>query len=118
MKISCNCQYCKSACLKKPGWFLPHQVEDLLKYFQVDNIRDLLETSQFAIDWWEGDDDNILVLAPNIIDNDDIQYPANPHGRCVFYKNNKCSIYEIRLLSVQNICMVILKSNVTSDISL
>lgn len=93
---SCECQSCRSACSNKPGWFLPEEIEAVKKHFGTDNIRDLLGENKLAIDWWVGDEDDILVLAPNIKHNDDIQYPRNPQGECVFLKDGKCSIYAIR----------------------
>ena len=92
---SCKCDSCQSACRHKPGWFKPEQVKVLLDHFKVNSIRDLLEAG-FAIDWWTSNQD-ILVLAPNIIGNEDrIQYPGNPRGVCVFYNNGLCDIHDIR----------------------
>lgn len=92
---SCNCDICQSACKEKPGWFLPEQIEVLKQYFKVNDIRELLNTGKFAIDWWEETDD-ILVLAPNIKNNGNIQYPSDPRGECVFFKDGKCEIHSIR----------------------
>jgi len=92
---SCQCKLCRSACESKPGWFKPDQIEAVMKYFKVKTVKDLLGKDKFAIDWWCGDR-NILILAPNIKGNDCIQYPNDPRGECVFYKNEKCEIYDIR----------------------
>ena len=93
---SCQCESCQRACQCKPGWFTPNQISGLLEYFQAKNINQLLKTRKFAIDWYIGNKEYILVLAPNIIGNSDIQYHADPTGQCVFFKNKKCEIYEIR----------------------
>lgn len=95
---SCECDMCQSACKNKPGWFLPEQVKELLNYFKAQTIDEILGGKKIAIDWFEGDGDteDILVLAPNIVNNDSIQYPNNPNGVCIFYEHGKCSIHEIK----------------------
>ena len=93
--MECKCNRCKNACKNKPGWFIPEQIPKLLEYFSVLNIRELFKNG-FAIDWWVDDNDDILVLAPQIIGNSNIEYPKNPHGVCVFYKNGICSIHNIK----------------------
>lgn len=94
--LSCDCHQCQGACEYKPGWFLPEQMESLFAFFKISSLDNLLEGGKLAIDWWNDDNGDILVLAPNIIGNDEIQYPNNPKGECVFYKNGKCQIYDIR----------------------
>lgn len=93
---SCSCEICKNECKNRPGWFIPEQVPEIETYFGR-KIAELLG-KELAIDW--GTDiemkDNILLLAPNIKDNQSIQYPANPRGECIFLKEGKCSIYSIR----------------------
>ena len=94
-KIECKCDGCKNACKYRPGWFLPNQVNSLLEYFNVKTIKELLKTGKIAIDWWM-DDINILILAPNIINNTEIYYPGDPRNCCVFYNNELCDIYKIK----------------------
>ncbi len=95
-KIECKCDGCKNACKYRPGWFLPKQVNSLLEYFNVKTIEELLKTGKVAIDWWEGDDPNILILAPNVINNAEIYYPADPRGCCIFYTDELCDIHKIK----------------------
>lgn len=93
--FSCTCEECQDACRHKPGWFLPHQVDDLLKYFKVDDI-DVLIGDKLAIDWYCQSED-ILVLSPQIKSNvGSIQFPGNPKGECVFFKDGRCEIYKVR----------------------
>ena len=73
-KNECKCDGCKNACKYRPGWFLPNQVDDLLKYFNVKTIEELLNTGKIAIDWWIDDDENVMVLAPNVKGNEEIYY--------------------------------------------
>ena len=93
--ISCECESCKNACKHKPGWFMPEQIDAILKYFNVISIDELLKLGQIAIDWWV-DDNNILLLAPNIKGNEEIYYPGDPTGECIFFNRGKCDIYKIR----------------------
>jgi Fe-S-cluster containining protein len=94
--VSCSCEICKNACTQRPGWFIPEQVPAIEIYFGK-KISELLG-KELAIDW--GTDmemkENILLLAPNIENNQSIQYPANPRGKCVFLVEGKCSIYAVR----------------------
>lgn len=93
---NCKCESCQNACRGRPGWFKPEQIKSLLKYFKVKTIKGLLGKNKLAIDWWNDSPKDVLVLAPNLEENDDIQYPKNPQGECVFFKKGKCSIYKIR----------------------
>ena len=92
---SCDCESCQSAYRYRPGWFLPEEINKLLTYFKAIDISELLGKDRFAIDWWN-DDEEILVLAPNIVGNDNMQYPTDPRGQCVFFRNSKCGIHEIK----------------------
>jgi Fe-S-cluster containining protein len=93
---SCTCDGCIEACRIKPGWFIPIQIPELLKYFKVKTIKGLIEIGKFAIDFWAGDEEDILILAPNIKNNPSEMYPYDPTGKCVFLKNDRCKIYNIR----------------------
>ena len=58
-----------------------------------------LFASHLAIDWWEADEPT-FVLSPGIIQHG-VEYvgsevPGNPLGRCVFYKDGRCSIHEVK----------------------
>jgi len=88
----CDCKSCQNACKYRPGWFLPNQVADIEKFF--NKPISLLLGEKLSIDWWE--EENILILAPQLKNNDDIQYPADPRGECVFFNDNKCDIHKIK----------------------
>lgn len=96
---SCDCAICKGYCQYKPGWFLPEQVEDLCAFIGK-SLEEMLG-NECVIDYWCGDEENILVLSPNIVGNDDIVAPFNPHGMCVFYCEGKCTIYPTRPFECQ-----------------
>ena len=93
---SCTCEICRNACNNRPGWFVPEQVPEIEAYF-AKKLSDFLG-KELAIDWGNDMDmrENILLLAPNIEGNQSIQYPANPRGKCVFFKEGRCAIYSIR----------------------
>ena len=82
---SCTCEICRNACKGRPGWFVPEQVPEIEDFFGK-KINELLG-KELAIDW--GTDiemkENILLLAPNIVGNESIQYPPVPEGKCVFF---------------------------------
>ena len=103
-KKSCLCEECQDACRHKPGWFLPKQIPSLLKHFKAKEISNLLNGAGLAIDWWVGDSDkdNILVLSPNIIGNEEFYFPGNPKGECVFFKKGKCLIHKVKPFECAN----------------
>lgn len=93
----CDCDTCKNACKNRPGWFLPEQINNILDHFDVDSIEDLVDKRKVIIDYWNNDDKDILLLAPNIKGNNEIYYPAYPGGECIFFdKQGKCDIYNNR----------------------
>jgi Fe-S-cluster containining protein len=98
---SCTCAECKRACERKPGWFLPGEVEAVAEHLGITLAE--LFTSKLAVDWWEdtGDDErithDIFVLAPAITTSPPgTEYPGNPEGRCVFYVEGRCTIHPVK----------------------
>jgi Fe-S-cluster containining protein len=96
LKTECSCPECQSFCSERVGWFIPDEVKGLLEYFESHDVDALLNFGNFAIDWWCGDDQNILILAPNIVGNGSIQFPFNPKGECIFYKEGRCAIHPVK----------------------
>lgn len=69
----CTCYKCQAACQNKPGWFLPGEV-----------------------DWLEGGI-TTFVLAPAITAMEaGTEYPSNPSGQCVFYRDGLCAIHPVK----------------------
>lgn len=93
-KKSCMCKECLAACLHKPGWFLPGEAERVASYFKI-LLEELFET-KLAVDWWSGNPD-IFLLSPAIIGNEaGTEFPGNPRGSCVFFKENLCEIHSVK----------------------
>lgn len=101
--IECQCEKCLNACKSKPGWFLPNEVEKVATYLNL-SLAELFKT-KLGIDWWESydnpedeeDDQDIFILTPAITTmNAGSEYPANPKGKCIFLKDNLCSIHQVK----------------------
>ncbi len=94
MKKECKCDKCKSACKQKPGWFKPGEPEKVAEYLGI-TLKELFDT-KLMVDWWESDED-VFIIAPAIKDGDiGEEYPANPQGECVFFKDGLCSIHAVK----------------------
>ena len=88
----CDCDRCKSACQFKPGIFLPEEIKiaaDYMKMTEKDFFKKYL-----AVDYFY-DEEDILMLAPNIVGNEGNLYPFFPKGTCVFYEDG-CTIHEVK----------------------
>lgn len=93
-KKSCFCEQCKSACNFKPGWFLPGEAEQVSIYLKI-SLEDLFKT-RLAVDWWVSGSD-IFVLSPAIINGDvGEEFPSNPRGICIFFKQDLCEIHPVK----------------------
>ena len=47
----CQCQDCQDACVYKPGWFKPGEIEKVAKYLDVP-LEELFK-EKLMVDWWE-----------------------------------------------------------------
>lgn len=93
----CTCAGCRNACATKPGWMVPGDAERIAAHLGLP-LPELFRT-KLAVDWWEADEDAPLtfVLAPAIKgEATGAEYPGNPQGRCVFFKNERCSIHAVK----------------------
>ena len=94
-KMECQCPKCKSACNYKPGWFAPGEVEKVAEYKKI-SLKELFD-QYLGVDWWEKLSGNIYLLAPAITEmNTGEQYPQDPKGKCIFYKNELCEIHPVK----------------------
>lgn len=84
----------------KPGWLMPGEAEDAAKLLGL-TLKEFFD-KYLGVDWWEaseadetgdGTDVDIFVLAPALVNAEPgCEYPGNPRGKCVFYKNELCKI--------------------------
>ena len=97
-KESCECDVCRHACEHKPGWFMPGQAEKVAEYLNM-SVEELFKT-KLMVDWWEQDEDHpedIFLLSPGIVGEEPgSEFPSDPRGTCVFYKEGKCSIHPVK----------------------
>ena len=95
--MDCNCDTCKNACNYKPGWFSPEEIEKVAKFFDL-TVKETFD-KYFGIDWWEEGEDlpETFVIAPATeVMPPGGMYPGNPVGKCIFYKDGKCSIHAVK----------------------
>lgn len=90
----CACTKCQN----KPGWFLPAEVERVAEHLDLP-LEEVFQKYLMA-DYWEADHeiaDDVFVLAPAIVgETPGEEYPADPQGTCVFYRNGRCSIHPVK----------------------
>ena len=89
-----TCQYCRGGCTHKPGWFLPGEAEAAASFMGV-TLEEFFK-AYLAVDWWQGYPD-IFVLSPAVKDEETgTEFPADPHGTCVFYEGDRCRIHPVK----------------------
>ena len=97
-KDSCTCQKCQNACRRKPGWFLPDEVEKAAEYLGLPS-KDFFE-AYLGIDWYYPDNwttEIIFILAPALLGTDPgAEYPSKREGTCTFLEDGRCKIHPVR----------------------
>lgn len=97
-KDSCSCNGCTSACHNKPGWFMPGEAEKVAKYLNISSEK--LFRTKLMVDWFEKGSElpkTAFILAPAIVNKKaGREYPASPHGQCIFLKYGKCDIHAVK----------------------
>lgn len=90
-----TCAKCQSACTYKPGWFLPGEAEKVAEYLGMS--METLFAEWLGVDWWEGSDLPTFVLSPAMTTHPSgTEFPGDPRGACVFYKDGRCSIHPVK----------------------
>lgn len=81
-------------CLKRPGWFMPGEIEKAAKYLGL-TLR-LFFVMYLGVYRWEKClefDHNVSVLAPAILgDTHSFEYSPCQQGACIFFENDLCGI--------------------------
>jgi Fe-S-cluster containining protein len=103
MEVTCakdsgTCGYCRDACTRKPGWFLPGEAERAAEFLGVP-LEEFFR-QYLAVDWWEADhriETTTFVLSP-AIEGDEAgeEFPGDPRGTCVFYQDQQCQIHPVK----------------------
>jgi Fe-S-cluster containining protein len=88
----CACHACKRACeAGSPGWFRPGEAEKAARLLRMPLKK--FFRRYLGVNWWVARRD-VFVLAPALVGAETgAEYPANPRGRCVFFKRGKCAIH-------------------------
>lgn len=94
-----TCRTCVSACLRKPGWFLPGQVEQVAVYLGI-SLAELFRT-RLAVDYWYADDrlsPTTFVLSPACGEVEPgAVAPLTVGGRCTFLTDEgRCEIHPVK----------------------
>lgn len=96
---SCTCDYCRSCCAHKPGWFRPGEAERAAELLAMP-FREFFKHC-LTVDWWEagdGIDHDVFVLSPVFVGAKAGGMASSPPlGRCVFFgPDERCRIYAAR----------------------
>ena len=97
-RIVCDCDACKSACMNKPGWFLPGEIEKVADYLKI-SVQELFN-EYLAVDHYckfeKDTHEEYFIISPATIDFEPGQmFPFYPGGTCVFFKDQKCIIHPV-----------------------
>lgn len=98
VKFQCQCDYCRSCCGYKPGWFLPKEAEKVAEYMNL-SLKDFFN-KYLGVDWYENygkEGKSVFVLAPATKTmRTGKLYSAKPTGECIFFVNELCKIHSIK----------------------
>jgi hypothetical protein len=90
--MNCKCNVCQSACKKRPGWFAPGEVAKAAELMGM-TPKEFFD-KYICVDFYFNTDDpekSIFVLTPATNRAEPgKEYPFNPHGTCVFFKDGLC----------------------------
>jgi Fe-S-cluster containining protein len=89
-----TCDRCRSACDRKPGWFLPGEAEKTAEYLGLSLLE--LFREHLAVDWWDAVEP-VFLLSPAVRGNKAGQeFPGDPTGSCVFFEEGRCRIHRAK----------------------
>lgn len=90
-----TCEYCRSGCTFKPGWFLPGEAE-LAAEFLGMTLEDFFR-EYLAADVLADAGNYTFVLSPAVLGNPTgTEFPYKPVGTCVFYQDERCRIHPVK----------------------
>lgn len=92
----CTCDRCQRACRRRVGWFLPGEPEKAASFLGME-LQEFFN-KYLAVDWFEGDDENIFVIAPSTTEiSPGGMFSEEPEGKCVFFSDEgRCNIHEAK----------------------
>lgn len=89
--MECGCKTCQTACSHRPGWFAPGQIAKAAALLGMTE-KEFFNT-YIGVDWWEQQEPTYVLAPVTDAATPGSEYPFDPHGTCVFYKEGKCSIH-------------------------
>lgn len=91
----CSCNVCQNACKYNPGWFLPGEAEKAAEHMGL-SLKEFFDKF-LVVNWWVGIPDDTYVLSPATVNSSPgREANADPSGRCIFFKEGKCSIHAVK----------------------
>ena len=90
----CQCKYCQSSCRSVPGWFMPGEAEKVAEYLET-TLPDFFK-KYLGVNWWCGEEDIFLLAPATTRITPGTEYPANPKGQCIFFKDVLCQIHPVK----------------------
>lgn len=106
-RFSCSCKSCQSACTKKPGWLKYGEEKIIADYLNI-SIKELFD-KYLLVDWHETQDSkgnlhDYFLLSPCVTtQKPGGQFPFDPRGQCVFFKDGLCSIHAVAPFECQKL---------------
>lgn len=97
--MQCQCENCRSACQKRPGWFAPGEAEKAAEFLglTLQEFFDKYLTVDFWSDTKEDSVKHLYVLSPGIKNAPTgTEHPFDPTGECVFFDGYNCTIHEVK----------------------
>jgi Fe-S-cluster containining protein len=97
--MNCTCDKCKNACINRPGFFLPDEIEPAARSKGM-SVKDYFN-KYLVVDYFlKGDyyKRDVFILAPGTMKSDcGREAPFNPKGHCVFFnKKELCDIHTVK----------------------
>jgi len=84
---ACACEDCKAMCDRRTCWPLPQEAFLLLEMGYANRLM---------LDYWTGEEENIDIVCPAIVNYGGQQAPFWPIGRCTFLTSDgMCEIHDI-----------------------
>jgi hypothetical protein len=94
--MECSCDECKNACLHRPGFFFPQEIEPAARSKGM-NVKEFFDKFLVVDYFLKGDyyKRDVFILAPGTMGSKmGREAPFNPKGHCVFFnKKELCDIH-------------------------
>lgn len=86
-EFECSCKACVASCHKKPGMFLPEQIQPLADVLGL-SFEELVKTRLMVESGDRTDGGKVFLLSPKTVG-------GHRFGTCTFLKDERCEIHEL-----------------------